>query len=427
MADYLPRVVDQRLRALLDGTRAVSIEGPRAVGKTLTASRLAESIVALDDPNTRLILSADRRGYLESLRPPVLIDEWQLDPPVWDAVRRMVDDDPVPGRFLLTGSANPRDTHIHSGSGRFLRLRMRPLSFAERGSEAPTVSLSALWQGEGHVAGRTRITLRDYAEEIVDSGFPGIRREHSGVRASAISDYVSYAIENEVPELGGMRRRPAALRAWLQAYAAATSSTASFEAIAAAVSREAAPSRATIIDYRDALARLWLLDEVPAWSPGRPRLNRLGHAPKHHLADPALAASLLGISANRLIHAQNPGDSEPQLAALRDGPLFGALFESLVTLSIRTYAEAAGLQIAHLRTHSGNREVDIIVHAPDGRFLAVEIKLAPAADDHDVRHLNWLQTEVGDDLIDRLVITTGNVAYRRPDGVAVVPLALLGP
>lgn len=427
MANYLPRVVDHRLRTLLDGTRAVSIEGPRAVGKTLTASRLAKSVVALDDPNTRLILSADRRGYLESLRLPVLIDEWQLDPPVWDAVRRIVDDAPVPGHFLLTGSANPRDTHVHSGSGRFLRLRMRPLSFAERGRETPTVSFSALWQGDAVIAGRTDVTLRDYAEEIVDSGFPGIRRESSEIRASAIGDYVSYAIENEVPELGGMRRRPASLRGWLRAYAAATSGTASFEAIAAGVSREVTPSRTTIIDYRDTLARLWLLDEVPAWSPGRPRLNRLGQAPKHQLADPALAASLLGVSADRLVQARTPGDTEPELVALRDGPLFGALFESLVTLSLHTYAEAVGLQIAHLRTHSGNREVDIIAHGPDGRLIAIEIKLAPAADDHDVRHLNWLRTEVGDDLIDRLVITTGEVAYRRPDGVAVVPLALLGP
>jgi predicted AAA+ superfamily ATPase len=425
--DYLPRVVDASLRELLQGSKAISIEGPRAVGKTLTASRVTTSVVRLDNPDTRLIVAADRRQHLEELDPPVLIDEWQLDPPIWDTVRRMVDDDPQPGRFVLTGSANPRDTRLHSGAGRFLRLRMRPLSFAERETEVPTVSLAALWNGEGKVRGRTSVSLRQYADEIVNSGLPGIRSEPPRIRTAALDDYLGYAIEHEVPELGGVRRRPDSLRTWLRAYAAASSGTASFQAIAAAVDREALPSRSTITDYRDALSRLWLLDEVPAWQPGRPRLNQLGSAPKHHLADPALAASLLTTNADRLVAAGGLGDDDAGLRGLRDGPMLGALFESLVTLSIRTYADALGLETAHLRTHRGDREIDLILHSGDGRVLAVEVKLAAAADDKDARHLNWLHEQLGDGLVDRIVVTTGERAYRRSDGVAVVPLALLGP
>jgi predicted AAA+ superfamily ATPase len=187
------------------------------------------------------------------------------------------------------------------------------------------------------------------------------------------------------------------------------------------------PSRKTITEFRDTLERLWLLDPVPAWQLGVPRLNQLGSAPKHHLADPALAATLLGANATNLLRASGPGDAEPGLRNLHHGPLLGALFESLVTLSVRTLADTLGLEVSHLRTHRGQREIDLVIHSADGRAIACEVKLSPDVDDHDVRHLHWLRNEMGDLLIDRIVVTTGTYAYRRPDGVAVIPLALLGP
>jgi uncharacterized protein len=160
---------------------------------------------------------------------------------------------------------------------------------------------------------------------------------------------------------------------------------------------------------------------VSAWLPTRNRLARLSSPPKHHLADPALAARLLGVDADALLHARPAGPPIP-----RDGTLLGALFESLVTLCVRVYAQAAEAQIAHLRTWSGDREVDLIVER--GRqILALEVKLGQVVDDRDVRHLIWLRNELGDDLTDAAVITTGQAAYRRPDGIAVIPAALLGP
>jgi predicted AAA+ superfamily ATPase len=160
---------------------------------------------------------------------------------------------------------------------------------------------------------------------------------------------------------------------------------------------------------------------VPAWLPSRNHLNRLAQAPKHHLADPALAARILGLDADALLSGEEAGPQIP-----RDGTLLGHLFESLVTLSVRVYAQAAEARVKHLRLHGGQREIDLIVERADQRVLAIEVKLSGTVTDDDVKHLHWLREQIGDDLLDAVVINTGPQAYRRKDGVAVVPAALLG-
>lgn len=221
-------------------------------------------------------------------------------------------------------------------------------------------------------------------------------------------------------------RNPAALRRWLAAYAAATATTTSFEDLrdAATSGQGDKPAKTTVGPYRDVLERLWILDPIPAWLPSHNHLKRLGAAPKHHLADPALAARLLSVDADALVEGRAPGLS---VAIPRDGTLLGALFESLVAQSLRVYAQQAEARVCHLRTHRGEHEVDFIVVRGDGRVLAVEVKLAVSVTDRDVRHLRWLGDQIGSDLLDAVVITTGSDAYRRRDGVAVVPAALLGP
>lgn len=209
----------------------------------------------------------------------------------------------------------------------------------------------------------------------------------------------------------------------MRAYAAATATTTSYEKIrnAATSDQGEKPTRATTQPYRDVLERLWLLDPVPAWLPTRNRLARLSSPPKHHLADPALAARLLGVDAAALLQARPAG---PPMT--REGTLLGALFESLVTLNVRVYAQGAEARTAHLRTWSGDREIDLIVER--GRqILAIEVKLGQTPDERDVRHLLWLRNELGDDLTDAVIVTTGQAAYRRSDGIAVIPAALLGP
>jgi predicted AAA+ superfamily ATPase len=265
--------------------------------------------------------------------------------------------------------------------------------------------------------------LPTYIEEIVASGFPGIRPEPARIRARRLDAYLDAVVQREFAEQGVSVRRPQLLRGWLAAFAAATSTTASYNAILAAATpgQSDKPAKTTTIAYRDVLASLWLLDEVDAWLPGS-EFTRLGQAPKHQLADPALAARLLGVDADALARgAQGPSPD------LRRGALLGALFEHLVTLSVRVYAERAEATVHHLRTRNGDHEVDLIVRRPDGRVLALEIKLAATVADDDVRHLAWLRSRIGDDLVGAAVITTGRAAYRRADGVVVVPAALLGP
>lgn len=421
---YRPRVIDDELDELLSGLAAVSLEGPKGVGKTATAARRAATIFALDDPTQRQLLLADIER-LNHARPPVLIDEWQRAPSVWDAVRRSVDRDPAPARFLLTGSASPTEAPTHSGAGRIVTLRMRPMSLAERGLVAPTVPMSALLAGSRpEISGECPLDLRDYAGEVVRSGFPAIRDLPARPRKAQLDSYLTRIVERDFPEQGHLVRRPETLRAWLAAYSAATSTTTSYNALldAATAGKVDKPAKTTTIAYRDVLSQLWLLDPVPSWSPWGSAFRRLGAAPKHHLADPALAARLLGAEPAALLD-----DTVGGRASVQRGPLLGALFESLVTLSVRVYAQAAEASVHHLRTRDGDHEVDLIVQRADQRVVALQVKLAAGVEDRDVRHLHWLRDRLGDDLLDAVVVTTGRYAYRRSDGIAVVPAAMLGP
>ncbi|MHB8696363.1 MAG: ATP-binding protein, partial [Solirubrobacteraceae bacterium] len=238
-----------------------------------------------------------------------------------------------------------------------------------------------------------------------------------------LDGYIARVTERDFPELGHNVRNSAALRRWMAAYAAASSTTATYETIrdAATGGQGEKPSRPTVGPYRDVLERLWIVDPVPAWAPTRNHLRRLGAAPKHQLVDPALAARLVGVGVGALLNATPTGPAVP-----RDGTLLGALFESLVTLDVRVFAQATEASVQHLRTMGGEHEVDLIVARDDGRVLAIEVKLATTIDDSDLRHIRWLRDRIGADLVDAIVITTGSEAYRRADGIGVVPAALLG-
>lgn len=427
---YRPRLVERELDTLLDSLAAIAVEGAKGVGKTATAERRANTVFRLDDAAQRQVISAGPSLALAA-KPPVLIDEWQRLPSIWDAVRRAVDDGAEPGRYLLTGSALPATTdpatRPHSGAGRIVTVRMRPMSLAERGLGPTTVSLAALLRGQrAPIRGTTTVDLAGYAAEIVASGFPGIRSVSGRARRALLDSYLDRVVQRDFPEAGHRVHAEASLRGWLAAYAAATSTTTSLEKIRDAATRGDGQiaTRPTIQRYREVLDRLYLLDPVPGWVPSRNALARLTQAPRHHLADPALAARLLGVDETALLSgtaAPWPSDAVP-----RDGALFGRLFESLVTLSVRVYAQAAEARLHHLRTGDGRQEVDLIVERADHRIVAIEVKLASEVEDRDVRHLHWLRDRIGADCLDAVVITTGTQAYRRADGIAVVPAALLG-
>lgn len=361
---------------------------------------------------------------LRRLESPVLLDEWQRYPDVWDLVRREVGDNPSPGRFLLTGSATPTEKSTLSGAGRIVRVRMRPMALAERKLVAPTVSLAGLLEGTlPAISGTSPVRREGYADEIVRSGFPGLRKFSERLLRVQLDGYLDRIVDSDLHENGVVVRRPDALKSWLRACAAATATNSSYNSIldAATPGESAKPASETTARFRDALLRLWLLDPVPCWIPGLNELGRLAAAPKHHLADPALAVRLLGLTTKTLlISSVTSHEKYP-------GPTMGAMFESLVALCVRVYATRNDANVFHFRTRNGDREVDLIVEGPDRRIVALEVKLNPAPTDHDVRHLLWLKERLGDRVTDLAVITTGSHAYRRPDGVAVIPAALLGP
>lgn len=422
MVEYRRRILDDTLDELQPHLRALSIHGPKGVGKTATAMQRAASVIDLSLAGQREIVTADP-SILTRLPGPVLVDEWQRLPEVWDHVRHAVDAGSPLGHFILAGSSAPRGAVVHSGAGRIVPMRMRPLSMAERGIETPTVSLAALLKGNRDVGGATMLRLTDYVEEITASGFPAIRVLPTRVRRAELDAYLDNVVQREFPEQGYPVRRPAVLRAWLAAYAAATSTTTAYSKILDAATAGSAnkPAKETTLAYRDALASLWLLDAIPAWIPSHNHLDRLGQSPKHHLADPALAARLLGLDDAALLRAEQGSTHLSQVTIL------GALFEHLAALSIHTYAQAAEARVGHLRTRNNDHEVDLIVQHADGRVLGIEVKLAARVQDADTKHLRWLRGQIGKDLIDAVVIYAGEHAYRRQDGLAVVPLALLGP
>lgn len=421
---YLPRIVDSELDELMPALPAIALDGAKGVGKTETAERRASTVLRLDSAARRRVVEADPTMVARAV-PPVLIDEWQLVPEVWDVVRRRVDDDPSPGQFVLTGSARPRPgATAHSGAGRIVRLRMRPMALLERGHDVvPTVSLRHLLTGaRPAVGGETEVGLPWYVEEILSSGLPGVHGLAPRARRAQLDGYLRGVVDRDVPDNGLAVRKPEVVLGWLRAYAAATATTASYTRIldAATPGETDKPAKTTGIAYRDVLTQLWLLDPVPGWAPTRNIFTRLQQAPKHHLADPALAARLLGASAASLLDGEGP------VVGPRDGTLLGHLFESLATLCVRVAAQAAEATVGHVRTGNGDHEVDLVVVRDDGRIVAVEVELATSITDHNVRHLGWLRDKLGPDLLDAVVLTAGPTAYRRRDGVAVVPLALLG-
>jgi len=419
---YRPRVLDRDLPELLSVLPAISVDGARAVGKTRTAREHASTVHNLDDPDVLREARARPRVLLEGPK-PILIDEWQRYPPSWDLVRRAVDDDFTPGRFILTGSTRPREAPTHSGAGRIVTLRMWTMTLSERWQRT-AVSLRSLLSGtQPPVDTESDIALEDYVDAIAAGGFPGW--QGAGDRAARLlaDGYLHRIVEHDLPVAGRSVRNPAALRRWLEAYSAAVSTTASYESIrdAATAGEHDKPAKTTTTAYRDALEALWVLEPLPAWQPAGSHLSRLKRSPKHHLADTALAVRLLGATRETLLGTD--AASDPQR---RDQALLGPLFESLVTRDLRVYAQSCDAAVRHLRSWNDAREVDLVV-VHDRGVVAVEVKLAGEASRRDTQHLRWLRDRLGPAMLDAMVVTTGRRAYRDDDGIAVVPAALLGP
>mgnify|MGYP000544174836 CR=1 FL=1 len=415
---YKKRIVDDLLDALMPELPAILLDGPKAVGKTSTAAQRAKTTKRLDRADERNLAVANP-AWITQGEKPILLDEWQRSPDVWGEVKSAVDGDFSGGQYLLTGSLPGAETH--SGAGRITTVRMRPLSIAERDIELPTVSLKKILDGSPTIEGETSIDINDYATEMMKSGFPAIRTLSGRALRVALDGYLERIIDADIREVGLSIRKPASLRSWVTAYAAATATTASWETIrdAANSGSNEPPAKSTVIPYRDALTRLRILDELPAWAPSHNQIAKASLTAKHFLADPALALRLMNYDSETILTASSFGKAQYDL------PLIGRMFEALAVQSIQTYAQAAFARLAHFRETNGRHEVDMIIEREDGKVLGIEVKLSSTPEASDGKHLKWLKSEIGEQLIDSVVIYAGKYAYRH-DGIAYVPLALLG-
>lgn len=411
--DYRPRVIDAQLAGALEAVGAVVLEGPRAVGKTESGRHASRSDVRVDTPAARQTFAADPRLLLAGATPR-LIDEWQVEPDIWNEVRHEVDRRQEKGQFILAGSAVPRDDPArHPGAGRFIHLRMRPMTLGEVGYSSGAVSLAEVLDGRPVSAGDPGLRVADIAERIVVGGWPG----HLGLSAPqaqrALAGYLDDTCRVDVQRLDGVRRDPRSVRRLLDSLARNVATPASLESLTAdANGADGSVLSETIGTYLRALDRLMVIEDLPAWRPALRSRARLRAAPVRHLADPSLAATALGASPSRL---------------LREIEWMGFLFESLVVRDLRVYAGALDGRLYHYRDSNG-LEADAVVELPDGRWAAFEVKLgsSPAVVDAAAAGLIRLRSVVGGAPPVALGVVTGTgYSLVRPDGVLQIAMGAL--
>jgi predicted AAA+ superfamily ATPase len=415
---YQPRVVDDELQNRLKSAGAVLIEGPKACGKTETARQLAASEVLLDvDQNARAAIALNPALVLDG-ETPRLIDEWQVEPAIWNYIRRAVDDRGEAGQFILAGSAVPADEVTrHSGAGRIARLRMRPMSLIESGLSTGEISLRALLAGSSAEAGESKVEIEDLAAEIARGGWPGLRNRSLEAAMEAVRDYLGEVSRTDINQVDGVRRDPRRVERLIRSLARNVATTASVSTLArdSAGGNEEPLKDHTVAEYLSSLERLYVVENQLPWEAHLRSRRRLRQAPKRHFVDPSLAVAAL--------------QTDPA-ALLRDLNLLGFLFESLVVRDLRIYAQAIRGEVRHYRD-SSDLEVDAIVESPEG-WAALEIKLGGggAIDEAAASLLKFANTidttKSGAPRFLAVVVASG-YGYARADGVQVVPLLSLAP
>lgn len=408
------RVTERLVQGRLRTHGAVLLTGPKAVGKTSTARCFAASEVRLDqDPAALAAAQTDPRLVLDG-EPPRLIDEYQLAAGLWNAVRGRVDDLAGKGLFLLTGSSTPEsEERSHSGARRIAAVPMRTMTLLERGLSSGAVSVGALLDGSPVAAEPHRLSVSEAIEALAVGGWPDNLALTPADALEANADYLDTIVHTDVPRVDGIRRDPDGLRRLLASYARNVATDASLRTIARAAERPLGES--TLHDYLHVLGRLFLIEDQPAWKPALRSRVRLQATPKRHLADPSLAVAALGATPKRLL------GPEIELA--------GLLFESQAVHDLRVYAQPHRGEVRFYRDNKG-LEVDAIVEAPDGRWLAAEIKLGHNRVDEGARNLLALRKKLSPAANAvcgaLLVVVADSPTYTRPDGVVVTSIASLG-
>lgn len=414
---YKDRITDSELQRKLSASGAVLIRGPKACGKTQSAKQLAKSVLNVDrDEQVPALIDISPKRLLLG-KTPRLIDEWQAQPKLWDFIRHEIDDRQQNAQFILTGSANPEETaKMHSGAGRFTIVEMRTMSWQELGFSSGKISLAKLFEGEKIDVYDKPTDIEFILEKIRIGGFPTLLNKKIAQATDLNRAYVELLAEVDMSRVSNVKRDPVKVRSLLRSLARNTSTLVDISALESDIreNENTGITRPTVYDYLDALNRLMILEDQPAWNPHIRSSYSLRKAPKRHFTDVSLAVAALGVDENMLLNDLN---------------FTGFLFESLVTHELRVYAQANDAKVYHYRDSSG-LEVDSIVQKYNGDWCAFEIKLGTGQIDEAAASLHKFVSILDTKKIkppkSLNIITGTGISYTRKDGINIISLASLG-
>jgi len=416
---YLPRLIDKTLDFYLETFGAILLEGPKWCGKTTTATIHVKSILKMQDSdqskNYMKIADVNPSLLLEGENPR-LIDEWQMAPVLWDAVRSEIDKRGIPGQYILTGSVTPpKDSVMHTGTGRIARLTMRTMSLSESSDSNGLVSLKSLFQENSRISAQSKLTIKNLTYLVCRGGWPQSIGKSERSSLLIAKQYVKSIYNNDLLSQAGITKDPKRMQAVLRSYARNIQTLASNKVVLEDIkSKDVDISEATLYSYLNILERLFIIEETSAWAPRVRSKTALRTSNKKGFVDPSIAAAILGLTPDML---------------LKDFETFGFLFESMCIRDLRIYAEKLDGEVFHYHDQYG-LESDAVIRLNNGNYALIEIKLGNKSEEKGAKNLIKLESL----LINKghpkpafkMILTGGEYAYKRDDGILVVPLGCLG-
>ena len=413
MKKYRKRIADEILARKLEGKGAVLIEGPKWCGKTTTAEQIASSILYMDEPEKKeqnIAMSELNPKRLLKGATPRLIDEWQIAPKLWDAIRFEVDHRGELGQFVLTGSAVPADTKeiTHSGTGRFTWLTMRPMSLYESGDSSGEVSLKTLFDGVTEIDGASDLDIDRLAFLVCRGGWPQAVDMRDEIALDQAMDYYDAVVRSDINRADDVQKNPEKVRRLMRSYARNQGSQVPNTVLAQDVSAndEAFMSDDTVASYVSALQKIFVVEDMPAWNPNLRSKTAIRSSDTRYYIDPSIAAAALGIGPNDLVN---------------DLKTFGFLFETLCIRDLRVFADALNGEVYHYRDKDG-QECDAVIHLKNGKYGLIEIKLGgDKLIEEGAKSLKAMEAKIDTDKMNApsflmVLIGIGDYAYRRQDG-----------
>ena len=424
MKEYKPRVVDEMLKDKLEAKGAVVIEGPKWCGKTTTAMQVANSVLRMDEPSRR-----DANIQLSEIAPerllqgavPRLIDEWRIAPKLWDAARYEVDTRGEEGQFILTGSAVPVESReiTHSGTGRFTWLTMRPMSLYESGESSGEVSLEELFKTPEQIVGTNSLDIGKLAFQICRGGWPHAIGMREKIALTQAVDYYDAVVKSDINRADGVTKDPERVKRLMRSFARNQGGQVANTVLRDDIQANDTESLSedTIASYINALKKIFVVEDMPAWNPNLRSKTSIRTTDTRYYVDPSIATAALGVGPNDLINDLNT---------------LGLLFETMCVRDLRVYAEYLGGDVLHYRDKTG-LECDTVIHLRNGKYGLAEIKLGgQRLIEEGAANLKTLAAKIDTTKMPApsfmmIVVGTGEYAYRREDGVYIVPIGCLKP